>query len=171
MGSENAGSMRLDTIARGSVRRAGHAAAIVSLIAACTPTPQQPALEPPAPSAPSSPSAESVPSAPSTFSEVGLASWYDLRRVGFRTASGERFAPAKMTAAHRTLPFGSVVRVTNLANGRKVDVKINDRGPQDRSRVIDVSRGAADNLGFTAAGVTRVRIELISSSRLQSPAP
>ena len=100
-----------------------------------------------------------------------MASWYDRRRVGYRTASGERFAPVAMTAAHRSLAFGSVVRVTNLANGREVDVKINDRGPQDRRRIIDLSKGAADALGFTALGVTRVRIEQVLPNQLQSSAP
>ena len=174
MRSENAGSMRLNASARGSLCRAGLAVAVVSSIAACAPPHQRPVLEPSAPtasSAPSTPSAESAPSAPSAFSEVGLASWYDRRRVGYRTANGERFSPGAMTAAHRTLAFGSVVRVTNLANGREVDVKINDRGPQDRRRIIDLSKGAADALGFTALGVTRVRIEQVLPSLLQSSAP
>lgn len=76
-----------------------------------------------------------------------------------------------MTAAHRTLPFGSMVRVTNLANGYTVIVTINDRGPRDRSRIIDVSRAAADVLDFVSAGVTRVKIEQVTASALQSTAP
>ena len=75
------------------------------------------------------------------------------------TASGEPFDPDAMTAAHRTLPLGTVVRVTNMANGRIVTVRINDRGPHDRSRIIDLSRGAAQALGFVSDGVMKVKIE------------
>ncbi|HVM82016.1 MAG TPA: septal ring lytic transglycosylase RlpA family protein [Stellaceae bacterium] len=100
-----------------------------------------------------------------------MASFYGPRWVGRRTASGNRYRPGEMTAAHRTLPFGSTVRVTNLANGYTVIVTINDRGPRDRSRIIDVSRAAADVLDFVSAGVTRVKIEQVTASALQSPAP
>lgn len=88
---------------------------------------------------------------------VGKASYYGY---GGRTASGARVG--HMTAAHRTLPFGSKVRVTNLANDRSVIVTINDRGPFVRGRVIDVSVHAADSLGFRSAGVARVKVEKLS---------
>ncbi len=86
----------------------------------------------------------------------GGASWYALTS---RTASGERMNPAAMTAAHKTLPLGSKVKVTNLRNNRTVVVRINDRGPFVRGRVIDLSKGAAAKLGFISAGHTRVQIE------------
>lgn len=78
---------------------------------------------------------------------------------GGPTASGERFNQNAMTAAHRRLPLGSRVRVTNLANGAAVTLRINDRGPFVRGRIIDVSRGAAGQLGFVARGLARVRVE------------
>ena len=88
----------------------------------------------------------------------GLASYYGKRFHGRRTASGERFDAQALTAAHRTLPFGTRVRVINLRNGREVLVKINDRGPFRKDRVIDVSRAAADALDMVGHGVTPVRI-------------
>jgi rare lipoprotein A len=91
--------------------------------------------------------------------ETGLASFYGRELAGNRTASGEKFNPAGYTAAHRRLPFGTVLRVTNLANGRSVVVRVNDRGPFIRSRVIDVSLAAAKALGFSARGTTRVKLE------------
>ncbi|MET3352678.1 septal ring lytic transglycosylase RlpA family protein [Xanthobacter autotrophicus] len=89
---------------------------------------------------------------------TGIASYY---WQGRSTASGERFNPSAMTAAHRSLPFGTKVRVTNLRNGRTVVVRINDRGPFIRGRVIDVSRAAASELGFTGSGVTRVALAVM----------
>lgn len=94
--------------------------------------------------------------------QVGVASWYDCRQPGEcsqsrRTASGERFDAGAMTAAHRTLPFGARVRVTDLATGRSVVVRINDRGPYIRGRIIDLSAGAARRLGM--GGLARVRVE------------
>lgn len=88
---------------------------------------------------------------------VGKASYYNL---GGRTASGGHVGA--FTAAHRTLPFGSKVRVTNLVNNRSVVVTVNDRGPFTGGRVIDVSSHAADALGFRAAGITRVKVEPVS---------
>lgn len=92
--------------------------------------------------------------------QTGTASYY---WQGKGTASGERFNPNAMTAAHRTLPFGTKVQVTNLRNGRSVVVRINDRGPFIRSRVIDVSRAAASELGFTGRGLTQVRVAVVGS--------
>lgn len=89
---------------------------------------------------------------------TGIASYY---WQGRSTASGERFNPSALTAAHRSLPFGTKVRVTNLRNGRTVVVRINDRGPFVRGRVIDVSRAAASELGFTGSGVTRVALAVM----------
>lgn len=90
--------------------------------------------------------------------QEGLASYYGSRHHGLRTASGERFDQNALTAAHRTLPMGAEVQVTNLRNDRSVVVRINDRGPHARSRVIDLSRAAAQRLGMIDDGTARVRI-------------
>jgi len=87
------------------------------------------------------------------------ASWYGSEWAGRRTASGERFDPNRMTAASKTLPLGSVVRVTNPKNGKSVDVRITDRGPYVRGRSIDLSRGAAQKIGIAHKGVARVKIK------------
>ncbi|GEM_PF-2047739 len=92
-------------------------------------------------------------------SAIGEASWYGAEFGRRRTASGARFDPNGFTGAHRTLPIGSVVRVTNLRNGRSVLLTITDRGPFRRRREIDVSLGAARALGFVERGVERVLIE------------
>jgi rare lipoprotein A len=96
-------------------------------------------------------------------SVTGHASWYGDEFARRPTASGERFDPDKLTGAHRTLPLGSRVRVTNLVNGRSVLVTINDRGPYIAQRDIDLSYGAARVLGMLRSGITRVRIELVES--------
>ncbi|CAH2407353.1 septal ring lytic transglycosylase RlpA family protein [Mesorhizobium ventifaucium] len=85
--------------------------------------------------------------------QCGRASWYALHS---KTASGERMNPSALTAAHRTLPFGTKLRVTNRNNGRSVVVRINDRGPFIKGRVIDLSKGAAGRLGFISSGHTAV---------------
>lgn len=90
----------------------------------------------------------------------GMASYYGTES-GSRTASGARFNPSAMTAAHRTLPFGTRVRVTHLGNGRSVDVRINDRGPYVGGRIIDLSQGAAGVLGMHGQGVARVKVTVI----------
>lgn len=92
---------------------------------------------------------------------AGMASWYGREFAGRRTASGERFDPSGYTAAHRSLPFGSKVRVTNERTGDSVVVRINDRGPFTRSRVIDVSQAAARELGLIGPGHGRVSLSLI----------
>jgi rare lipoprotein A len=92
----------------------------------------------------------------------GRASYYSQRFHGKRTASGERFSVQDFTAAHRTLPFGTTVRVTNLDNGRAVIVRINDRGPYLRSRIIDVSPAAARELGLLGRGTASVRIVAVN---------
>lgn len=88
----------------------------------------------------------------------GLASWYGGKFNGRKTASGEIFSSKRLTAAHRTLPFGTCVLVQNVANGRSVKVRINDRGPFTRGRVIDLSEAAARRLDFVSEGVARVRL-------------
>jgi rare lipoprotein A len=96
--------------------------------------------------------------------EEGVASYYGRQHHGRRTASGEIFDDRRLTAAHRTLPFGTRVRVINLDNGRRVVVTVTDRGPFRRARVIDVSSRAAGQLGFLTAGTARVRLEVLSES-------
>ena len=91
----------------------------------------------------------------------GIASYYGKRFHGRRTASGERFDMHAMTAAHRTLPFGSMVRVTNPHNGESVVVRINDRGPFSAGRTIDLSRAAAEKIGIVQRGHGRVDIALL----------
>jgi rare lipoprotein A len=90
---------------------------------------------------------------------VGKASYYGNGFHGSKTASGEQFDKKEFTAAHRSLPFGTIVRVTNLNNGRMVFVKINDRGPFIKNRIIDLSRAAATQLGLVDNGVGSVKIE------------
>lgn len=116
------------------------------MLAACV---QAPAPPPPPPQAPS-------------FSQVGVASYYAAKFENRKTADGERFKSEGFTAAHRTLPIGTMVRVTNLRNQRSVVVRINDRGPFARHRIIDLSPAAARSLGIRNQGLMRVRIDVIS---------
>ena len=97
------------------------------------------------------------------YDRTGKASWYGQRYHGRTTASGERFDMNAMTAAHRSLPFGTRVRVTNLANRRSVVLTINDRGPYAGGRIIDVSRRAAEILGMVRKGVVRVRVHAVAA--------
>lgn len=92
----------------------------------------------------------------------GEASYYGPGFAGRPTANGERFNPAEMTAAHRTLPFGSKLRVTNTRNGQSVVVRVNDRGPYAHNRIIDLSQGAAKEIGMIQSGTAHVKLELIS---------
>jgi len=93
--------------------------------------------------------------------EVGIGSWYGGRFQGRRTSSGERFNQHELTAAHKTLPFGSRVRVTNVENGKSVDVRITDRGPRSPKRVIDISSAAATAIGLKRQGVGVVQVDLL----------
>jgi rare lipoprotein A len=97
---------------------------------------------------------------PIRFRASGMASWYGPGFHGNMSASGERFNQNALTAAHRTLPFGTIVQVTNLDNGRTVSVRINDRGPFSGDRLIDLSAGAASVLGLIQSGVAPVRLEI-----------
>ena len=91
----------------------------------------------------------------------GIASFYGTRFAGRRTASGERFNPQQLTAAHKTLPFGTMVLVTNPSNGKSVTVRINDRGPYAHGRSIDLSRAAAEQIGLVARGHGTVEMAVI----------
>lgn len=103
------------------------------------------------------------------YSERGVASWYGKRFHGRRTASGERYDMYAFSAAHRTLPIPSYARVTNLANGRSVVVRVNDRGPFHRKRLIDLSWAAAEKLGFTSNGQAQVLIERVLPGEAAAP--
>lgn len=94
----------------------------------------------------------------SDFEETGMASYYGDEFDGRQTSSGEVFDQSEMTAAHKSLPFGTAVIVTNLDNGRSVEVRINDRGPFVAGRIIDLSRSAAESIGMIESGTARVRI-------------
>ncbi|HEX2570856.1 MAG TPA: septal ring lytic transglycosylase RlpA family protein [Polyangia bacterium] len=102
--------------------------------------------------------------APAADVMIGLASWYGREHQGGPTASGERFNMRDLTAAHRRLPFGTRVRVTNLRNSKSVTVRINDRGPYGRGRIIDLSWAAARAIDMIEAGVVRVRIEVLAGT-------
>jgi rare lipoprotein A len=91
-----------------------------------------------------------------------MASWYGGLFNGKRTANGEIFDTETLTACHRTLPFGTLVRVINVATGRSVVVRINDRGTMTPSRIIDLSHAAASEIGMLGAGVAKVRLEVLS---------
>jgi rare lipoprotein A (peptidoglycan hydrolase) len=93
--------------------------------------------------------------------QSGMASWYGGNFNGRKTANGEIYNMNEMTAAHKTLPFGTLVRVTNTRNGDSVDVRINDRGPFVGGRVIDLSRAAANDIGVTASGVAPVKLTIL----------
>jgi rare lipoprotein A len=95
--------------------------------------------------------------------QTGRTAWYGAQHQGRRTASGARFDMYQLTAAHRTLPLGTRVRVTNLENGRAVNVRVNDRGPVGRGRILDLSYAAARALGAVGAGVVRVRLEVLAA--------
>lgn len=95
------------------------------------------------------------------YSEVGMASWYGEDFNGKKTANGERYNMNTLTAAHRTLPLPSIVRVTNLQNGRSVVVRVNDRGPYVKDRIIDLSKHGAQLLGYMGQGTTKVKVEIM----------
>lgn len=140
-----------------------------------TPAPAAPTV----PAAPTAPAA-ATPAAPAVVApaaapdkkataatgdvETGKAVYYGRKFAGRRTASGQRFNPAAMTAAHNTLPFGTKVKVTNTKNNRSVVVVINDRGPSTPGRIIDVSAAAAKKLGFIRAGIAEVKVEVVGKT-------
>lgn len=98
------------------------------------------------------------------FTQTGIASWYGSFHHGRKTASGKRYDMNELTAAHRTLPFGTEATVINLENGRSVVVVVNDRGPYRRGRIIDLSRRAAERLGLVEKGIGEVRIVVAPKS-------
>jgi rare lipoprotein A len=103
-----------------------------------------------------------------SYDETGIASWYGEAFHGKDTANGETFDLNAMTAAHRTLPLPTIVEVTNLDNGRSLQVRVNDRGPYARGRIIDLSRRSAQLLGFEAPGTAKVRVRILVSESIQA---
>lgn len=95
-------------------------------------------------------------------STIGIGSWYGTDFHGKKTASGKRFNMYNCTAAHRSLPLGTKVRVVNLKNGRDIIVKINDRGPFKKGRIIDLSYAAAKSIGMVRSGIAKVKVEVLS---------
>ncbi|MBC6983285.1 septal ring lytic transglycosylase RlpA family protein [Caulobacter sp. 17J80-11] len=131
------------------------------------------AEEPVPPAAPPAESANQTAADPASFEQVGAASFYADRFQGRRTANGETYDADELTAAHPDLPFGSVLEVTNLDNGKTVKVRVNDRGPYHGRRVIDLSRAAAETLDFMRRGTAKVRIRafLPGSTRAMTLTP
>lgn len=121
---------------------------VASLLTSCTRQPSPPSVP--------------APPVPGLHIQYGLASWYGRERHGQRTASGEIYDNGRLTAAHRTAPFGTYALVTNLENGRTVRVRINDRGPGVAGRVLDLSYAAARQLEMIRTGVTRVKVEFLA---------
>jgi len=111
------------------------------------------------------------PSVPPTSGETGLASWYGHPYHGRRAADGEIYDMETMVAAHRTLPFGTWVRVVNLDNGETVDVRIIDRGPFVEGRIIDLSHAAAQKIDLIGPGIAKVRLDIVSAPEAPATAP
>lgn len=111
--------------------------------------------------------AVSAPTAPVRPVRMGQASWYGPGFSGKKTASGDVFDEEKFTAAHKTIPLGSRAKVTNLANGKSVEVEINDRGPFIPGRIIDLSQAAAQALGIVDRGVAKVRVDVLPDDSIQ----
>ena len=136
-----------------AMRRLAPAALVAALVAGCAHAPPSQPAAPPPPAAIERPPAETP--------EKGIASYYARSLEGHRTASGERYRGREMTCAHRTHPFGSVLRVTDVESGRSVLVTVTDRGPFAEGRVVDLSWAAARKLGMIERGVARVRVERV----------
>jgi rare lipoprotein A len=113
------------------------------------------------------PPAERQPAIPGEYVEEGIASWYGIPFNGHRTSNGEIYDMHEMTAAHRTLPFNAMIRVTNLVNGQQTEVRVNDRGPFVANRVIDLSLAAAQAIGMVGPGTAHVRLEVVSGPNPQ----
>jgi rare lipoprotein A len=125
---------------------------------------QPPAPQPSAQPSGPPPAVERQPPVPGAYFEDGIASWYGAPFDGHHTSDGEIYDMHQFTAAHRTLPFNSIVRVTNLANGKQTEVRINDRGPFVANRVIDLSYAAAQAIGMLGPGTAEVRLDLVTGS-------
>jgi len=153
-------AQQFDPIEAAALTEAAHPAQDATLDAAEAATTEAPPVEVLAPETP--PTEAPAPEAPPVEPiGTGVASWYGKEFSGRRTASGERFDPTGYTAAHRSLPFGSKVRVTHKRTGKAVVVRINDRGPFSHGRLIDLSHAAASELGIVGAGSGEVSLALL----------
>jgi rare lipoprotein A len=159
--------MAIDTVCRSMLHSRVVGVALVLSVAGCVTSPTPVSMPPPDASTPpdvSPPPAVSAPPAPSApLILTGKASWYGEPHHGQPTASGELYDMRQFTAAHRTLPLGTRVLVTNLRNGRTVEVRVNDRGPVAAGRIIDLSYAAAEELGAVSDGIFPVRVRVVSS--------
>lgn len=144
------------------VARAAPLLALVTLAGCKRESPPPAAATPIAAQVPPSPAPPAPPQEPRLGrAQIGFASWYGRAFAGKRTASGVRYDPNDMTAAHRTLPLGSTAKVTNTATGQSVHVEVNDRGPYAHGRILDLSRKAAASLGITDDGVAQVKVQAV----------
>ena len=134
---------------------------VLLTVAACQSAPPPPPEPPPPVVRQEAPNRQCTEVA--TFYQEGIATYYAASHHGKKTASGEIFDMNSLTTAHRALPMGTRIRVTNIENGRMVEVRVNDRGPYVRNRILDLSRKAATDLDFIRAGRARVRIETLAS--------
>ena len=141
---------------------------VATTLSAQQPAPPK-AEPPPAPQPATPPAATNAPAENKASGDAmqGTAAYYSNRFNGRRTVSGARFNNSLLTAAHMTLPMGSRVKVTNLKNNHSVVVTINDRGPTNPGRIIDVSRAAAKRLGFVHAGLTEVKLEVVGKTAIK----
>ena len=153
--------------------RAAFASFALAVFVASSCVGQRPATTPPAPQPRPAPApAALAPSPPEAPAQRGFASFYARRFAGRRTANGERYDPTQLTAAHRTLPFGTMVEVRRAGGDPKsVVVRVNDRGPYVRDRIIDLSRRAAEQLGMLHDGKALVELRLVDGSPQSSSRP
>lgn len=147
---------------------------VVFVLTGCSTVSRAPEIAAPAPARIATPAAPATPpgvppAAPPA--QAGKASWYGDAHHGKKTASGEPYDMNALTAAHRTLPLGTKVRVRNVDNGRTVVVRVNDRGPYVDGRVIDLSRAAARHLGDLDTGIFNVRVEVLEDAAAADPPP
>ena len=157
--------MAIDAFKRLMLRSRVSGMALVLTMAGCVTTPTSvsmplPDVSPP-PEVVPAPSGWPPPAVPSPIGHTGQASWYGEPHHGQRTASGEIYDMRQLTAAHRTLPLGTRLLVTNLRNGRTVEVRVNDRGPVAADRIIDLSYAAAEELGAVSDGLFPVRLRIL----------
>ncbi|HXJ84504.1 MAG TPA: septal ring lytic transglycosylase RlpA family protein [Candidatus Methylomirabilis sp.] len=143
--------------------RSGALALAIALAIACGAAPAR-GQTPAQPSAPAASTGGALTGAVGE-TQTGLAAYYSHRLNGKRTASGERFNNAALTTGHQTLPFGTKVKVTNLKNNKSVVLRVNDRGPTQSGRVVDVTRAAAQKLGFVRSGLTEVKVEVVEAAK------
>ena len=139
-----------------------------ALLLALTPLTQAQPASAPAATAPSAPAAKAAPEKASTAdASDGKVAHYGRKFAGRKTASGERFNPNAMTMAHKTLPFGTMVRVTNLKNKKSVVVRVNDRGPSTPDLVGDLTTGAGRKIGMLRSGVIDAKLEVVGKGKMR----